>query len=79
MGKRGRDNYAFTMDGKVGASQDWGNEKPRSPWTCCQITLLVLGSLSVVVGVAMLAGAYQAIFDGILKGEMEVVEGIEML
>ncbi|MPC23785.1 Protein croquemort [Portunus trituberculatus] len=75
MGYRGHDNHAFTIDGQVGASADWGHDKPRSPWTCCQVTLLVLASLSVVVGVAMLAGAYQAIFDAVLKGEMEVVEG----
>ncbi|XP_042892231.1 protein croquemort-like [Penaeus japonicus] len=49
--------------------------RSKKKLSCCQITLVVLGSLSAIGGIVMVSGGYQAMFDSIMKSQMAITEG----
>ncbi|KAK8740323.1 hypothetical protein OTU49_002852 [Cherax quadricarinatus] len=65
------DNHGFSdKEESVAISYPVNVSKSSSKklkWTCCQMVFIILGSLFALVGIIMLAGAYQALFDAILK------------
>ncbi|KAK3869390.1 hypothetical protein Pcinc_025297 [Petrolisthes cinctipes] len=75
--KAGIDNHGYTGPEKTWeeTEHETVKTKAKGKWTCCQITLLVLGCLCAVVGIVMLAGAYQAIFDIIFQNQLQLVPG----
>ncbi|ROT74120.1 scavenger receptor class B, croquemort type [Penaeus vannamei] len=54
---------------------DSAPKRIKKKLSCCEITLIVLGSLSAVMGIVMVSGGYQAMFDAIMKSQMAVAEG----
>ncbi|XP_053639993.2 protein croquemort-like [Cherax quadricarinatus] len=73
------DNHGFSdKEESVAISYPVNVSKSSSKklkWTCCQMVFIILGSLFALVGIIMLAGAYQALFDAILKSQMEIEPG----
>ncbi|XP_069994200.1 scavenger receptor class B member 1 [Penaeus vannamei] len=68
------DNEAYSGGGSR-TGMDSGPKRIKKKLSCCEITLIILGSLSAVMGIVMVSGGYQAMFDAIMKSQMAVAEG----
>ncbi|XP_042220970.1 protein peste-like [Homarus americanus] len=76
MTSYGRDNYGFSYEGGSGVvEEDTPSPAYKKRWSCCRVTLLMLGVLSASLGTAMLSGGYNAMFNAILKSQMEIQPG----
>ncbi|CAL4061424.1 unnamed protein product [Meganyctiphanes norvegica] len=71
------DNPAYTSDGNNASNHGptGVQKKEAKKVSCCTYAWLVVACLSFLLNFSMLVGGYQAMFDAILKSQLEVKEG----